>query len=315
MEEDRAVVPHARLAARFVADADRTTWHDAALWFVRVKRDRAAAHVPEWEELRELASRIKAHLMSRLPEYLEQFESNAARNGAVVHWARDGEEHNRIVLEILNRHNARRVVKSKSMLTEECRLNPYLEARGIGVVDTDLGERIVQLRNEPPSHIVLPAIHLRKADVGATFHEQLGTPAGESDAGRLTRAACDHLRERFLAADAAITGVNFGIAETGGIVVCTNEGNADLGASIPRLHIASMGKTRSWCPAPAIWRSSRGCSPGPPRVNRSRPTHRISMARAPEPNCISFSSTTAAAACSRAGRFAEPSIASGAARA
>ncbi|MBM4001021.1 MAG: lactate utilization protein [Planctomycetes bacterium] len=241
MEEDRAVVPHARLAARFVADADRTTWHDAALWFVRVKRDRAAAHVPEWEELRELASRIKAHLMSRLPEYLEQFESNAARNGAVVHWARDGEEHNRIVLEILNRHNARRVVKSKSMLTEECRLNPYLEARGIGVVDTDLGERIVQLRNEPPSHIVLPAIHLRKADVGATFHEQLGTPAGESDAGRLTRAACDHLRERFLAADAAITGVNFGIAETGGIVVCTNEGNADLGASIPRLHIASMG--------------------------------------------------------------------------
>ncbi len=237
----RTVVPHPKLAATFVADAPRTTWHDQSLWFVRAKRDKAARSLPEWEQLRQIASQIKAHTMSRLPEYLEQFEAQAQRQGAVVHWARDADEHNRIVLELLQRHEAQRVVKSKSMLTEECHLNPFLESHGIGVVDTDLGERIVQLRNEPPSHIVLPAIHIRKEEVGSTFHEHLGTPAGEADPIRLTQAACQHLRERFLAADAAITGVNFAVAETGGIVICTNEGNADLGVSLPKLHIACMG--------------------------------------------------------------------------
>ena len=127
------------------------------------------------------------------------------------------------------------------MLTEECGLNPYLEARGIEVVDTDLGERIVQLRGEAPSHIVMPAIHLRKEEVGDTFHEHLGTPAGLTDPNALTAAARQHLRERFLAADCTLTGVNFAIAETGGFVVCTNEGNADLGMALAPMHIASMG--------------------------------------------------------------------------
>jgi L-lactate dehydrogenase complex protein LldF len=133
------------------------------------------------------------------------------------------------------------MVKSKSMLTEECGLNDYLAARGIEVVDTDLGERIVQLRHEPPSHIVMPAIHLKKEEIGETFHEHLGTPAGLADPDVLTAAARVHLRERFLGADAALTGVNFGIAETGGIVVITNEGNADLGTALAPVHIASMG--------------------------------------------------------------------------
>jgi len=132
-------------------------------------------------------------------------------------------------------------VKSKSMLTEECGLNPYLEARGVEVVDTDLGERIVQLAAEPPSHIVMPAIHRKKEEIGELFHDKLGTPPGLSDPKVLTEAARQHLRKKFLGAQAGMTGVNFAIAETGGIVVVTNEGNADMGTSLPPLHIASMG--------------------------------------------------------------------------
>ncbi|MES3035662.1 MAG: lactate utilization protein B [Gemmatimonadota bacterium] len=234
-------VDHAAAAELFTADAVRTTWHDDALWWVREKRDRAAASLPEWEALRECASQIKEHTLTHLDTYLEQFEAEAVRNGITVHWARDAAEHNGIVHRILADAGARRLVKSKSMLTEECHLNPYLESRGIEVVDTDLGERIVQLRGESPSHIVLPAIHLRKEEVGDTFHEHLGTPAGLADPIALTLAAREHLRERFLLADAALTGVNFAIAETGGFVICTNEGNADLGMALAPIHIASMG--------------------------------------------------------------------------
>ncbi len=217
------------------------SWHDRALWFVRQKRDRAARTVAEWEELRQLASQIKAHTMSRLDHYLERFERNAVRNGIQVHWAADAQEHNRIVEGILARHNVRKVVKSKSMLTEECGLNPYLQARGIEVIDTDLGERIVQLRDEPPSHIVLPAIHLKKEEVAALFEARLGTEPGNADPTYLTYVARKHLREHFLSADAAITGVNFAVADEGLFVVCTNEGNADLGTAMTDLHIASMG--------------------------------------------------------------------------
>jgi L-lactate dehydrogenase complex protein LldF len=232
---------HAVLATQFVADAERAHWHDEALWFVRVKRDRMAQSLPEWETLRETASAIKLHTMSRLGDYLEQFERQATALGAKVHWARDAAEHNAIVLSLLQGHNVQRVVKSKSMLTEECHLNPFLERHGIEVVDTDLGERIVQLAGEPPSHIVLPAIHKKKEDVGEIFHRFLHTEKGASDPKYLAEAARQHLREKFLAAQAGITGVNFAIAETGGFVVCTNEGNADLGVSLPKLHIACMG--------------------------------------------------------------------------
>ena len=232
---------HAALAAAFVADGKRARWHDETLWFVRHKRDKAAQSLPEWETLREKASQIKAHTMSRLADYLEQFEREAQRLGAIVHWAADAEEHNRIVLELLQKHGAKKLVKSKSMLTEECHLNPFLERHQIEVVDTDLGERIVQLAKEPPSHIVLPAIHKKKEDVGAIFHKYLGTPEGAADPLFLAEAARGHLRDKFMQADAALTGVNFAIAETGGIVICTNEGNADLGVSLPKLHIACMG--------------------------------------------------------------------------
>ena len=232
---------HPAAADAFVANEPRAHWHDKALWFIREKRDRAAASLPEWETLRERAAQIKAHTVANLPHYLEQFEANAQRMGVKVHWAADAKEHNNIVLGILQQHNVKKVVKSKSMLTEECHLNPFLEQQGIEVVDTDLGERIVQLREEPPSHIVLPAIHLKKQDVGDTFATHLGTTPGADDPQYLTEAARGHLRKKFVAADAGITGVNFAVAETGGIVVCTNEGNADLGVALPPVHIASMG--------------------------------------------------------------------------
>lgn len=232
---------HAKLANEFVANEKRTHWHDGALWFVRQKRDRMARSLPEWERLRELASQVKRHALSKLPDYLEQFEENATKLGAVVHWAKDADEHNEIVHNILKANNVERIVKSKSMLTEECHLNPYLEKQGIQVVDTDLGEWIVQLREEPPSHIVLPAIHIKKEEVGETFHQHIGTPKGNSDPTFLARAARHELRQRFIGAQAGITGVNFAIAETGGFVVCTNEGNADLGVSLPPIHIACMG--------------------------------------------------------------------------
>lgn len=233
---------HPARAAAFTANAARMHWHDQALWTVRTKRDRAAGSVGgEWEQLRALAAAIKAHTLARLPDYLEQFERNAVAHGAHVHWARDAAAHNRIVHDLLASRGVRRVVKSKSMLTEECGLNPHLEARGIQIVDTDLGERIVQLRHEPPSHIVLPAIHLKRDEIGDLFHEQLGSPAGLSDPKQLTEVARQHLRPLFFNAQAAITGVNFAVAETGGVVVCTNEGNADLGTSLAPLHIACMG--------------------------------------------------------------------------
>ncbi|MGI4735406.1 MAG: lactate utilization protein B [Janthinobacterium lividum] len=232
---------HASRAEAFTLDHERTSWHDETLWFVRQKRDKAAYAVPEFQELRNLASAIKDHTLSRLDYYLEQFEATAQANGVRVHWAADAAEHNAIVLDIIQQRGATKVVKSKSMLTEECHLNPYLIAHGLEVIDTDLGERIIQLRDEPPSHLVLPAIHLKKEDVGETFFKHLGTAQGLTDPQQLTEAARQHLRAKFLAGEVALTGVNFAIAETGSVVVCTNEGNADLGVSLAPVHIASMG--------------------------------------------------------------------------
>lgn len=232
---------HAAAAKQFIRDNARTDWHDETLWMVRTKRDKAARGVAEWESLREWASGIKDHTLSNLDHYLEIFEQNARANGVHVHWAADAAEHNEIVYNIIRQHGFRRIVKSKSMLTEECHLNEFLRQRGIETVDTDLGERIVQFREEAPSHIVLPAIHLKKQEVSETFHRHLGTEKGNHDPQYLTEAARQHLREKFVEAELAITGVNFAVAESGGFVVCTNEGNADMGAHSARVHIACMG--------------------------------------------------------------------------
>ena len=232
---------HAKKAEEFNKDEAKVNWHDKALWYVREKRDKSAHNVQGWEYLRELGSAIKANVLSNLDEYLIQFETNAKKNGIHVHWASNAEEHNKIVGSILDKHNAKKIVKSKSMLTEECHLNPYLEEKGIEVIDTDLGERIVQLAKEPPSHIVLPAIHKTKEDVDELFQEHLGTKPSQGNPEYLVSEARKHLRNKFLKADVAITGVNFAVAGTGGFVVCTNEGNADMGAHLSKVHIACMG--------------------------------------------------------------------------
>jgi L-lactate dehydrogenase complex protein LldF len=232
---------HPQEAAEFLKDTAKSKWHDDTLWFIRDKRDKMSKTVPEWEELRELASSIKDNVLGNLADYLEEFERNASKNGIHIHWAKDAEEHNTIVLSILKKKDCTAIVKSKSILTEECHLNPFLEKNGVEVVDTDLGERIVQFLGQPPSHIVLPAIHLKKGEISELFHERLGTEKGNEDPYYLTQAARHHLREKFLAAKVAITGVNFGVAETGEFVVCTNEGNADMGVHLADTHIASMG--------------------------------------------------------------------------
>lgn len=232
---------HPELAAAFNKDADRVGWHDETLWWIRQKRDKAAWTLPEWEQLRETASQIKFNVLSNLSEYLAEFEKNALANGVIVHWAADAKEHNEIVHSILKQHNVSQIVKSKSMLTEECGLNEYLKANNVDVVDTDLGERIVQLANEHPSHIVLPCIHWKKEEIGELFHEHLHTPKGNADPQFLTQAARIHLREKFLTRKIAITGVNFAVAETGEFVVSTNEGNADMGTHLADVHIACMG--------------------------------------------------------------------------
>src|SRR5580658_4342809 len=228
-------------AERFISLQMHESTHDRLVWGMRQNRDKAVAGVPEWEELRDLASRIKEHTLTHLDHYLEDFETNATKLGTHVHWARDAEEHNAVVYDVLNAHRVKSLIKSKSMLQEECGMTPYLQKRGIEVTESDLGERIQQLSHEPPSHIIGPAIHKLRSDVAELFAENLGTDPKDTDPHHLTEAMRNDARPRFLKADAGMTGANFAIAETGGFVVCTNEGNADIGASVPPLHIASIG--------------------------------------------------------------------------
>ena len=246
---------HSIAAEQYLENEAVVTRHDQTFFGVRQKRDRMSQALPEWEDLREAASLIKKHTVSHLADYLEQFEQNAVRNGVHVHWAKDAEEYNRIVKEILTSHGVKKVVKSKSMLTEECHLNEHLEQEGIEVVETDLGERILQMMKLAPSHIVMPALHVHREEIGDTFRKLIpdfdeiakgytavsGSATDKNDPTFLTFVARMHLRRQFAEADAGMTGANFGIAETGDVVVCTNEGNADMSTSIPKLHIVSMG--------------------------------------------------------------------------
>ena len=232
---------HSKAAAGFLKNSQKAAWHDETFWSVRTKRDVQAKGLDEWEQLRETASNIKKHTITHLDEYLEQFACNAEKNGVIVHWAKDAEEFNATVLSILQEHGVKKMVKSKSMLTEECEMNPYLEQHGIDVVETDLGERIIQLMHSKPSHIVMPAIHITQEEVGHLFEDKLKSEPGNYDPTYLTYCARMSLRNEFMTAGAGMTGANFGVAATGDIVVCTNEGNADMSTSMPKLHIAAMG--------------------------------------------------------------------------
>src|ERR1700754_2437750 len=234
-------IDQAEAAARFIAATEHEKMHDERLWDLRQKRDREMHGIAEWEELRGLASAIKEHTLTHLDEYLEEFERNARANGIHMHWARDAAEHNRIVHGILKEHGAKSLIKSKSMLTEECGFRHYMASVGIEVIETDLGERIQQLDKEDPSHVVVPAVHKLRTDVAEVFSSSIGTGPTNSDVHYLAEAQREATRPLILAADAGMTGCNFAVAETGTVVVCTNEGNADLSANVPKLHIASIG--------------------------------------------------------------------------
>lgn len=156
---------HSKAAAEFLKNKKQAAWHDETLWLVRAKRDRLSKEVPEWEELRNMACATKLYSNSHLDELLVEFENNARANGAHVYWAKDADEYCNIVYNILNQHGVKHFIKSKSMLAEECELNPFLESKGIEVVESDLGERILQLMHLKPSHIVLPAIHIKREQV------------------------------------------------------------------------------------------------------------------------------------------------------
>jgi len=210
----------------------------------RIKvRQIAFASLANPQELRAHARLIRAEVVAHLDSYLEQFVAHTTENGIVVHRAADDTEAIKIVLEIALQQGAKLIAKSKTMVSEEIGLNHALEGQGLRVIETDLGEYIVQLRGEAPSHIITPAVHLRRQDVGKLFEEKLGLPYTE-DIGIMTNAARSTLRQVFLDADIGISGVNFGVAETGTLCVVTNEGNGRMVTTLPRTHIALMGIER-----------------------------------------------------------------------
>src|SRR5882724_5506808 len=205
------------------------------------KRRLAAANsLPDWEDLRTQARSIKDHTLLNLEKYLDEFTANAEAAGAQIHWARDAAEANSIVCRLAQERKVRLIVKSKSMTTEEIHLNAALEAAGVEALETDLGEYIIQLAGETPSHIIAPAIHKTRHQIADLFVEKLGI-APTDDIPTLTITARRVLREKFGAADIGVSGVNFGVAETGTILILENEGNIRLTTSLPKTHIAVMG--------------------------------------------------------------------------
>jgi L-lactate dehydrogenase complex protein LldF len=204
------------------------------------RRAAAIGAVPEWEALREQARAVKAHTLANLERYLEEFVARSEAAGVRVHWARDAKEACALVADIAQRGGARRLVKSKSMTTEEIGLNAALARAGCEPVETDLGEWIIQLAGEAPSHIIVPAIHKTKAQIAELFVDKLAIEPSD-DVEVLTATARRILRQHFAQADLGISGVNFGVAETGTILILENEGNARLTTSLPRVHVAVMG--------------------------------------------------------------------------
>jgi L-lactate dehydrogenase complex protein LldF len=212
-----------------------------------VKRAQAREALPEFDALRAAAAEIKNHVLNHLDIYLEEYEERVLEAGGHVHWAANAGEAREIVLRLCREAGAKSVTKGKSMVSEETGLNAALEAAGIAPVETDLGEYIIQLRHETPSHIIAPAVHLNRDQVEADFRAlHTGLPAGRdlTQISELVGEARTVLRQKFLAADVGITGANFLIAETGSSVIVTNEGNGDLTQLLPRMHIviASLEK-------------------------------------------------------------------------
>lgn len=210
---------------------------------IRNKRASVVAEAPDWENLRDAGSQIKVNVAAHLPSLLEEFERNFTARGGTVHWARDAAEANAIVAALVKATGSDEVVKVKSMATQEIGLNEYLDAQGIAAYETDLAELIVQLGDDLPSHILVPAIHRNRAEIKEIFERRMESlPQGMTDAPReLAMAAREHLRKKFLRAKVAISGANFGVAETGTLTVVESEGNGRMCLTLPETLITVMG--------------------------------------------------------------------------
>ncbi|MDP9497984.1 MAG: LutB/LldF family L-lactate oxidation iron-sulfur protein [Actinomycetota bacterium] len=234
-------------ARKALADSQLRRNIGKATGTIRDKRLRVVGEVPDWEELRTAGAAIKDATMARLPELLEQLEAAVTRAGGQVHWARDANDANRIVTELVRAAGADEVVKVKSMATQEIGLNEALEEAGIAAWETDLAELIVQLGHDKPSHILVPAIHRNRAEIREIFLREMGAvglpadPDLTDDPPRLANAARLHLRQKFLSAKVAISGANFAVAETGTLSVVESEGNGRMCLTLPETLITVMG--------------------------------------------------------------------------
>jgi L-lactate dehydrogenase complex protein LldF len=224
----------------YLRDANLKAAVDKATQHAIVNRKDKVDQIPYWEELRYKLHAIKQHTMENLDDYLVKFENNCKKNGIVVHWAADGEEARRIILDLAQKNNVRNIVKSKSLTTEEIHLNPFLIENNIEVLESDLGEYIVQLLDQIPSHLTAPALHLSRKDIGKLFHKKFGGPYTEVPE-ELTQIARRVLRQKFIKADMGISGANFAIADAGCFGIVENECNARLSISLPKIHVAVMG--------------------------------------------------------------------------
>ncbi|HLL61883.1 MAG TPA: LUD domain-containing protein, partial [Propionibacteriaceae bacterium] len=210
---------------------------------IRAKRAAVVGEVPDWEQLREAGRQLKVHTMAHLDTYLEQLEAAVTARGGVVHWARDANEANRLAVELVRATGADEVVKVKSMATQEIGLNEALDAAGIAAWETDLAELIVQLGQDRPSHILVPAIHRNRAEIRDIFLREMADvdPALTDEPAVLAGAARRHLRRKFLSAKVAISGANFAVAETGTLAVVESEGNGRMCLTLPETLITVMG--------------------------------------------------------------------------
>ena len=204
------------------------------------KRAAAFSDADERERLREMGNHIRARALSKLPELLERLEANLTRNGVKVHWAETVEEANNIVLAIAQARQAKQVIKGKSMVSEEMEMNHFLEGHGIESLESDMGEYIVQLDHEKPSHIIMPAIHKNAGQVASLFHDKLGVEYTK-DVDQLIQIGRRTLRQKFFEADIGVSGVNFAVAETGTLLLVENEGNGRMSTTVPPVHIAVTG--------------------------------------------------------------------------
>lgn len=241
MSEGRPLPTFPSSAPRALADRQLRENLRKATRTIQAKRAAVVRELPEWAELRAAARAIKERVLRDLDRYLLQLEESVTAAGGVVHWARDGVEANGIIGDLVSARGASRVVKVKSITTDETGLNRALEGRGITAVETDLAELIIQLAKETSSHFLVPAIHKNRTQIRDLFREHLGKPTLSDEPTELTEAARVHLREQFLMAEVGVSGANFAVAETGTVGVVESEGNGRMCLTLPRVLITLMG--------------------------------------------------------------------------